>query len=225
MRPRFRGMLFALVVAGTLSLSLVAGAFADRGDGHGDQNHVQQHATATSHGSGRSSDGNGQSKDHQGDVDDAITGTPTVTTTPGAATPTEVEEANGGNHGEEVSEVARQVTPGPGHGEEVSEVARENNGQETAGKDVDETPTATGTPATATATATETATAMSTATDTPTATGTPATATATATATGTPDDNDVGNDHANAAPRGKGLIVEFVTSLFQSVDQLFSSHS
>src|SRR5579884_3366364 len=92
MRAKYREILFASIVAGSLSLSLIAGAFADRGDGHGAQNHGQQQVSVTSHGSGRSSDGKGQSKHQQDDVNDELTTTPTGTITPGTATPSAVED-------------------------------------------------------------------------------------------------------------------------------------
>lgn len=259
MQPKFQKILIAICVTCVLSLSLVAGAFADRGRGQDGESHAPRYATATSHDSAGSWDNKGDSSRHGGDHE--ATATPTLTTTPVTATPTGVEDDSDGNHGKKVSEAAHQAPKGPEHGEEVSEVARDNNGQDDDSLDLDDTPiatvsaTATGTPATSTPTSTSTDTPTDTATATPTVTGTPPTATATDTATSTPTATDTATatatsistdtptatptstatstatatgtpghheqDDSSVSPQGTTTIVEIVVYLFQTAGHLF----
>lgn len=257
MQPKLQKILIAICVTCVLSLSLVAGAFADRGRGQDGGSHAPRYATATSHGSAGSWDKKGESNRRGGDQD--TTATPTLISTPATATPTGVEDDSDGNHGEKVREAAHQAPKGPEHGEEVSEVARDNNGRDDDSLDLDDTPiatvsaTATGTPVTSTptstatdtatatatptvtgtpptATATDTATSTPTATDTATATATSistdtptatptSTATSTATATGTPGHHE--QDDSSVSPQGTTTIVEIVVYLFQTAGHLF----
>ncbi len=217
---RLREAILACSLAIVLSLSLVAGVFADRG-GNGDSGRGHRTPTVVSqlgngHGGGRQqasshqSFGGGHQIDsrpagsqdsddadaNEDDVASTPTATPSVETT-GTATPevtgTTTPEACD-NHGEEVSEVAHSAPRGPEHGKEVSAAARDKSCVPGGENDTDETPTVTVTTTPSgseTPTATATATPVATGTQTATATATPtATETATATATATPSGSE-----------------------------------
>lgn len=227
MRPRLRGVLLALAVAGILSLGLVAGAFADRGGDHADGGD-HAHPEATEVARGASDDGVAHDHAKADSRDDEGSATPTATTAAGTAV-SPADSDTGADHGEAVSEVAHSTPKGPEHGEEVREVATDNHGLDSDTNDLDDTPTVTATPvASGTATATPetaTATATLTPTDTPTATVTETpTPTATATDTGTPTPTETPEqDTLSQTPAGRGFADDLLTSLARSFEQWLSS--